>query len=154
VPPEADLLGELLPRLTQLSAVLTRSRVIDEAQRAAGAGLDRPGIGIITALRLAGRPMRIGEIAERQQVAGPHVTRTVAGLEQHGMVHRVTDPADARARLVELTEDGAAAADRYVTTVFGFFTDVLGEWSDEDRRQLGALLGRLVDDITTRLDAP
>jgi DNA-binding MarR family transcriptional regulator len=151
VPPDADLLATLLPRLTQLSAVLTRSRVIDDAQRAAGAGLDRPGIGVLTVLRLAGQPMRIGEIAERQQVAGPHVTRTVAGLEQQGMVHRTTDPGDARARLVELTEDGAAAADRYVATVFGFFTDVLDGWSDDDRRRLGALLTRLVDDITARL---
>jgi DNA-binding MarR family transcriptional regulator len=151
VPPDADLLATLLPRLTQLSAVLTRSRVIDDAQRAAGAGLDRPGIGVLTVLRLAGQPMRIGEIAERQQVAGPHVTRTVAGLEQQGMVHRTTDPGDARARLVELTEDGAAAADRYVATVFGFFTDVLDGWSDDDRRRLGVLLTRLVDDITARL---
>ncbi|GLZ44999.1 MarR family transcriptional regulator [Actinomycetospora sp. NBRC 106375] len=151
MPSESDLLGELLPRLTQLSAVLTRSRVVDDAQKAAGASIDRPGIGILTALRLAGRPMRIGEIAERQQVAGPHVTRTVAGLEQRGMVHRVTDPDDLRARLVELTDEGAAAADRYVQTVFGFFADVLGDWSDDDRRMLGALLSRLVDDITARL---
>jgi DNA-binding MarR family transcriptional regulator len=151
VPPETDLLGELLPRLTQLSAVLTRSRVIDDAQRAAGASLDRPGIGIITTLRLAAHPLRIGELAERQQVAGPHVTRTVASLERHGMVHRVVDPDDQRARLVELTDEGAAAADRYVQTVFGFFADVLGDWSDDDRRHLGALLRRLVDDITARL---
>lgn len=151
---QPDLLGELLPRLTQLSTVLTRSRVIDEAQRAAGTSLDRPGIGILTALRLAGRPMRVGEIAERQQVAGPHVTRTVATLEQRGMVRRVTDPDDLRARLVELTDDGAAAADRYVQTVLGFFTDVLADWSEHDRRTLGALLTRLVDDITARLGAP
>lgn len=151
MPPEPDLLGELLPRLTRLSAVLTRSPVIEDAQRAAGASLDRPGIGVLTALRLAARPMRIGEIAENQQVAGPHVTRTVTALEQAGMVHRVTDPGDQRARLVELTEEGAAAADRYVQTVFGFFTDAMAEWSPEDRRTLGALLERLVDDVTTRL---
>jgi DNA-binding MarR family transcriptional regulator len=151
VPPPSDLLGELLPRLTQLSAVLTRSRVIDDAQRAAGAALDRPGIGILTTLRLAGRALRVGELAERQQVAGPHVTRTVAGLERHGMVARVVDPDDQRARLVELTDEGAAAAERYVQTVFGFFGDVLGDWSEEDRRRLGALLTRLVDDITARL---
>jgi DNA-binding MarR family transcriptional regulator len=154
VPPESELLGELLPRLTRLSAVLTRSPVIEDAQRAAGATLDRPGIGVLTALRLAARPMRIGEIAENQQVAGPHVTRTVTGLEQRGMVHRVTDPDDQRARLVELTDEGAAAADRYVQTVFGFFTDAMAEWSAEDQRTLGLLLGRLVDDIAARLATP
>ena len=151
----SDLLGRLLPRLTQLGAVLTRSRVIEDAQRAAGPSLERPAIGVLTALRLAASPLRIGEIAERQQVAGPHVTRTVTGLEQRGMVRRVTDPGDHRARLVELTDEGAAAADRYVQTVLRWFTEVLAEWSEEDRRELGRLLGRLVDDITARItDAP
>lgn len=98
--------------------------------------------------------MRIGEIAENLPVAGPHVTRTVTGLEQHGMVHRVSDPDEQRARLVELTDEGSAAADRYVPTVFGFFTDAMAEWSAEDQRTLGLLLGRLVDDITARLATP
>jgi DNA-binding MarR family transcriptional regulator len=102
---------------------------------------------------MAPGPLRIGEIAERQQVAGPHVTRTVTGLEQRGMVRRVTDPGDARARLVELTDTGRAAAERYVQTVLGFFTEALAEWSEEDRRELGRLMARLADDITARLSA-
>jgi DNA-binding MarR family transcriptional regulator len=150
---ESDLVAQVLPRLTQLGAVLTRSRVVDEALRAADPSLERPALGVLTSLRMAPGPLRIGEIAERQQVAGPHVTRTVTGLEQRGMVRRVTDPGDARARLVELTDTGRAAAERYVQTVLGFFTEALAEWSEEDRRELGRLMARLADDITARLSA-
>lgn len=151
---ESDLVGRVFPRLTQLGTVLGRSRVVEEAQRAADPSLDRPGLGVLIALRTAGSPLRIGEIAERQQVAGPHVTRTVTTLEQRGMVRRVTDPADHRARLVELSDAGAAAADRYLQATLRWFTRALADWSEEDRRELGRLLGRLVDDITTRLGAP
>ncbi|MHC1560411.1 MarR family winged helix-turn-helix transcriptional regulator [Actinomycetospora sp. C-140] len=150
---ESDLVGQVLPRLTQLGAMLNRSRVVEEAQRAAGADLERPAIGVLSALRMAGAPLRIGEIAERQQVAGPHVTRTVTGLEQRGLVRRAADPGDHRARLVELTDEGAAAADRYVQTVLRWFTEVLADWPDDDRRELGRLLGRLVDELTARLAA-
>jgi DNA-binding MarR family transcriptional regulator len=151
---ESDLVGRVFPRLTQLGAVLNRSRVVEDAQRAADPSLDRPGLGVLIALRTAGSPLRIGEIAERQQVAGPHVTRTVTALEQRGMVRRVTDPADHRARLVELSDAGAAAAERYLQAILRWFTGALADWSEEDRRELGRLLGRLVDDITTRLGAP
>jgi DNA-binding MarR family transcriptional regulator len=151
---ESDLIGRVFPRLTQLGAVLNRSRVVEEAQRAADPSLDRPGLGVLIALRTAGSPLRIGEIAERQQVAGPHVTRTVTALEQRGMVRRVTDPADHRARLVELSDSGASAAERYLQAILRWFTGALADWPEEDRRELGRLLGRLVDDITARLGAP
>jgi DNA-binding MarR family transcriptional regulator len=151
---ESDLIGRVFPRLTQLGAVLNRSRLVEEAQRAADPSLDRPGLGVLIALRTAGSSLRIGEIAERQQVAGPHVTRTVTALEKRGMVRRVTDPADHRARLVELTDSGAAAAQRYLQTVLRRFTGALADWSEQDRRELGRLLVKLADDVTAHLGAP
>lgn len=78
-------------------------------------------------------------------------------LERRGLVVRVTDPDDQRARLIELTADGAAAAGRYLDTVLGWFTGAVADWSDEDRQTFGRLLGRFVDDLTARivdLDGP
>jgi DNA-binding MarR family transcriptional regulator len=151
---ESDLVARVFPRLTQLGAVMNRSRLVEEAQRAADPSLDRPGLGVLIALRTAGSSLRIGEIAERQQVAGPHVTRTVTALEQRGMVRRVTDPADHRARLVELTDSGAAAAERYMQAVLRRLTGALADWSEQDRHELGRLLVKLADDITAHLGAP
>src|SRR5690606_29792779 len=87
----AELLA-VLPRITRLSAALTRSRVTDRAAEAAGLALDRPAVGVLISLRTAGTPLRIGEIAERMQVVGPHVTRQVQALEKRGLVRRVADP--------------------------------------------------------------
>jgi DNA-binding MarR family transcriptional regulator len=118
-----------------------------------GIPLERPAMAVLVVLQLAGQPLRIGEIATRMEVVGPHVTRQVQGLERRGLVHRVTDPDDQRARLIELTPDGAAAAGRYLQTLLTWFTEAVGDWPEQDRQTFGRLLGRFVDDLTSRLSA-
>ncbi|MFI6996878.1 MarR family winged helix-turn-helix transcriptional regulator [Nocardia sp. NPDC050175] len=141
----------VLPHLMQLSAVLNRSQLTERAMDRVGIALDRPALTVLITLRMAGQPLRVGEIATRMQVVGPHVTRHLHELERRGLVHRVTDPNDQRARLIELTSQGDAAAGRYLETVLGWFTDAVAEWSDEDRRVFGTLLTRFVGDVTSRL---
>jgi DNA-binding MarR family transcriptional regulator len=141
----------VLPRLMQLGGVLNRSRLMERAMDQVGIPLDRPALTVLVTLRMAGQPLRVGEIATRMQVVGPHVTRHLHELERRGLVHRVTDPLDQRARLVELTAEGGAAAGRYLQTVLDRFTDAVAGWSDEDRRTFGRLLARFVDDLTARL---
>jgi DNA-binding MarR family transcriptional regulator len=118
---------------------------------AAGVGAERPALSVLVTLHTADRPLRIGEIAARMEVVGPHVTRLVAGLEQRGLVRRVTDPLDQRARLTEQTPDGRAAVERYLGVVLGVFGDALAGWSDDDRRELGRLLGQLVEDLVAHV---
>jgi len=92
--------------------------------------------------------LRIGEIAERMRVAGPHVTRQVHLLERRGLVRRLSDEHDRRARPIELTAEGAAAAERYVSAVLGRLDDALSGWSAQDRSTFYHLLGRFADDLT------
>lgn len=148
--PHADLLAAL-PRITQLSAAFTKGRLAERATEAAGLSLDRPAMGVLLSLRTAGNPLRIGEIADRMQVVGPHVTRQVQVLEKRGLVHRVADPHDRRASLIEPTEAGTEAADRYVTCMLGWFAEALTDWPQQDRDDLARLLARLADDVTARL---
>src|SRR5579875_2938743 len=111
----AAVLG-ILPRLERLSNAISRGRLAERAAEAAGLNLDRPALGVLVSLRLAGTPLRIGEIAERMQVVGPHVTRQVQALERRGLVQRVADPHDRRASLIEPTAAGTEATDRYTGT--------------------------------------
>lgn len=148
---EFDLLT-VLPRLSQLGTVMNRSRLIERATENAGADLDRPALSVLITLHMAGGSLRVGEIAKRMQVVGPHVTRQVHELERRGLARRVSDPADQRARLVELTPDGTDAVGRYMQTVLGLLGDVLADWSPADRRTFGRLLERFATDLTTRLD--
>ncbi|MEU7144868.1 MarR family transcriptional regulator [Nocardia sp. NPDC046473] len=144
----------VLPHLMQLSAVLNRSQLTERAMDQVGIPLDRPALTVLVTLRMAGQPLRVGEIATRMQVVGPHVTRHLHELERRGLVHRVTDPNDQRARLIELTSEGGEAAGRYLGAVLGWFTDAVADWSDEDRRVFGTLLTRFVRDVTARLADP
>ncbi|MUN38337.1 MarR family winged helix-turn-helix transcriptional regulator [Actinomadura litoris] len=144
-------LRELLPRLTQLSNALNRGRLTERALEAAGGSVDRPAMSALLVLHMADEPLRVGEIAARMQVVGPHVTRQVNELERRGLVRRVTDPGDQRARLVEPTGQGREVTDRYMRTIFGWFGDALAGWPEGDRRAFERLLGRFVDDLTVHL---
>jgi DNA-binding MarR family transcriptional regulator len=140
-----------LGQINRLSGAVTRGRLAERATEAAGLSVDRPAVSVLLTLHAADGPLRIGEIAERMQVVGPHVTRQVQELERRGLVRRVADPHDRRASLIEPTEQGASATDRYSASIIGWFTDAIGDWSDRDRNELGRLLGMLAKDVTARL---
>jgi DNA-binding MarR family transcriptional regulator len=108
---------------------------------------------ILVILHAAAEPRRIGQIAAQMQVAGPHATRHVQALERRGLVERVVDPHDQRARLITLTAQGRRITGRYLDIVYGWFTDAMAGWTAGDRRDLTRLLGRLVDDLAARLAA-
>ncbi|MCP2257116.1 DNA-binding transcriptional regulator, MarR family [Streptoalloteichus tenebrarius] len=144
-------LSAVLPPLMRLGTALNRSVVRERAMERVGIPLDRPAMTVLVTLRLAGQPLRVGEIAARMQVVGPHVTRHLHELERRGLVRRVADPHDQRARLIELTPDGDAAAGRYLRTVLDWFADALADWSEEDRETFGRLLTRFVDDVSARM---
>src|SRR4051794_31872129 len=150
---DATELRSVLPRILQLGNLMNRSGLGERAVKRIGADLDRPGLSIILALHMTGKAMRVGEIAERMQVAGPHVTRHLHVLERRRLLHGLADPDDRRARLVELTPDGAELADRYVTTVLGWFGEALSGWSATDRRTFYDLLLRFTDDLAAFLSA-
>lgn len=147
---DLDLMA-LLPRLAQLGTLMNRSRLVERAMERAGVSVDRPAMSVLLTLRIAEAPLRIGEIAQRMQVVGPHVTRQVHELERRGLARRVPDPSDRRARLIELTPEGLETANGYVQTMLGWFTEALAGWTKSDRRTFGHLLGRFADDLAARL---
>ncbi|MEV7424457.1 MULTISPECIES: MarR family winged helix-turn-helix transcriptional regulator [unclassified Streptomyces] len=148
--PLTDVLA-VMPRLAQLQSAFSRGRLVERAMEAANLRLDRPAMSVLLTVGLAKKPLRIGEIAQKMQVVGPHVTRQVQELERRGLVHRVTDPLDRRASLIEPTAEGSAATERYTLAIVSWFTEAIGDWSEEDRNDLGRLLGRFAEDVTAHL---
>ncbi len=51
-------------------------------------------------------PIRLGELAARERVAAPSMTRTVSGLVEAGLLHRAGDPQDGRSYLLSITDQG------------------------------------------------
>jgi DNA-binding MarR family transcriptional regulator len=73
----------------------------------AAAGLDgiRPAQAVAL-VPLATGGLHASDLADRLRVSRQAVAQAVAALERHGYVARVPDPADARARIIELTPGG------------------------------------------------
>ncbi|MEU8589568.1 MarR family transcriptional regulator [Streptomyces sp. NPDC048664] len=151
--PLSDATTGLLPRLLQLRTLLNRGQLYEQAVQDAGVALDRPAMTILVILGGAEQPLRVGEIATRMQVVGPHVTRHLNNLEKRAIIKRVPDPEDQRARLIALTPSGRRIVDRYTAVVNGWFAAALAQWSDRDRTELIRLLSRLTSDLTTQFDA-
>ncbi|MFE6646112.1 MarR family winged helix-turn-helix transcriptional regulator [Nocardioides sp. NPDC057772] len=63
------------------------------------------------AQRIAEDGSRLVDLAEQAQVTKQTASLLVAALEREGLVERVPDPTDGRARLIRFTADGQAAAD-------------------------------------------
>lgn len=76
----------------------------------AAAGLDgiRPAQAVAL-VPLAAGGLHASDLADRLRVSRQAVAQGIASLERHGYVTRVTDPGDARARIIELTPRGRQA---------------------------------------------
>ena len=76
----------------------------------AAAGLDgiRPAQAVAL-IPLAAGGLHASDLADQLRVSRQAVAQGVAALERYGYVTRVPDPADARARIIELTPRGRQA---------------------------------------------
>jgi DNA-binding MarR family transcriptional regulator len=82
-------------------------RLVRVLRRTGTAEVSPGAFSALAALSAAGQ-LRPGDLAVREGVAAPTMTRIVAGLEEAGYVRRAPDPQDRRAVLVQLTEAGGS----------------------------------------------
>lgn len=54
----------------------------------------------------ASGPLRLGELAAREQVSAPTMSRALAALDERGAVERSSDPEDARSVFLTISEPG------------------------------------------------
>jgi DNA-binding MarR family transcriptional regulator len=82
-------------------------RLVRMLRRTGTADVSPGALSALSTLARSG-PSRLGDLATREAVAAPTMTRIVAVLEDAGLVSRKPDPADGRAVVVEATEAGTA----------------------------------------------
>ncbi len=80
--------------------LLRRLRAVDRAS-----GLSAPRLSALSVIVFAG-PIRVGDLAEAEQVRPPTISRMVNALEDEGLVTRILDPQDSRAQLLQATAKG------------------------------------------------
>lgn len=72
---------------------------------AAGQGLGQGHLNALATIFRSG-PIRPGDLAQREFVSAPTMTRTLRDLERLGLVRRQPDARDGRSILVSVTEEG------------------------------------------------
>ena len=111
--------------------------------------LDGPAFGLLMRLREHERA-RPSALAEAMGVDLSTVSRQIAGMEAAGWVVRERDARDGRASLVAVTATGRDILDRSLEARGRQLGELLGTWTEDERRQLAALLGRLNHTIEER----
>lgn len=87
------------------------------------------------------RPSRMGDVAHERLCDPSSLTTMVQRLERDGLVVRVVDPDDARARLITLTPKGRRIRERYIDGI-GDGVAVIDQLPSEHRQALVRLLDR------------
>ncbi|MGW5644952.1 MarR family winged helix-turn-helix transcriptional regulator [Saccharopolyspora sp. NPDC003752] len=77
-----------------------------------------------------------GELAAREGVQPPSMTRVISALEDAGLVARRPHPTDGRQAIVELTEAGQARIEEEVSIRERWLDQQLADLTEEDRRVL------------------
>jgi DNA-binding MarR family transcriptional regulator len=88
---------------------------------------------------------RISDLARRAGVTKQSMAQATISLEDKGLVHRLPDPRDARAKLVVLTDDGWEALRFGRSVADGIHQRWTSLLSDDAMAQLVTLLGQLAD---------
>jgi DNA-binding MarR family transcriptional regulator len=92
-----------------------------------------------TALWMANQPLSMGELSTQLACDPSSATGIVDRLERKGLVRRVADPADRRAKRVELTPDGRKLRRRIEQRVMAARPSIAG-LTKAEQRQLRDLL--------------
>ncbi len=106
-------------------------------QQSAG-GLTPSQASALTSIGQLGSPT-LGELAARESVQPPSMTRIVAALEDTGNVSRLPDPEDRRVARVTLTSKGHAVLRRSRSRKNAYLAAQLQRLAPEDREALAAL---------------
>jgi DNA-binding MarR family transcriptional regulator len=135
--------SELAVRL-RLAITRTSRRLRQEAgstlspsQSSALASIDRHG------------PLTPSELADRERIQRPTVTRLLVRLEAAGLIARAADPTDGRSSLITVTPAGRDLLNELRLRKDAFLARRLGELDAEERATLGraaTILERLLEE--------
>lgn len=71
----------------------------------AGTGVSPPKLSALSVLAFVG-PQSLSALARAEQVSAPTMSKTVADLEEDGLVAKKPDPADGRGLVIQVTPKG------------------------------------------------
>ena len=139
IPTQPDLASRLRLDISRMARRLRQESgaLLSPSQTAALATIERHG------------PLTPSELAERERVQRPTVTRVLARLEEAGLVDRAADPQDRRSSLVSISEGGRALLESARARKDAFLARRIDALEPADREALehaAALLERMLEE--------
>ncbi|WP_181782909.1 MarR family winged helix-turn-helix transcriptional regulator [Pseudonocardia pini] len=133
-PPVDHLLTEEATRLRLAVGRLHRRIRID-----GGDSLPPLQLSALSTVALHG-PLRLSELARREAVTAPTMSRVLGALDDQGLVVRASDPQDARGVLITLSSAGRVRLDEIVTHRTALVARRLGRLDAAQREVIRAAL--------------
>src|SRR5436305_11499971 len=124
---------------------LAIARTARRLRQEAGGGLSPSLNAALVTVERHG-PLTPSELAERERVQRPTITRVIVKLEAAELVARTADPLDGRPSLIALTPKGAALLKELRTRKDAFLAERLRKLPAEDRATL-ARAAELLEDL-------
>lgn len=91
--------------------------------------------------------VRVGDLAESMRLDASTVSRHVHQLQEQGLIRRDQDPADGRASIVDVTDEGRTALRATFDQRRAFVAEAMADWVPDDRDRLRDDLVRLTTDL-------
>ncbi|MEU6378562.1 MarR family transcriptional regulator [Streptomyces sp. NPDC046909] len=134
---------EFLALERELTVLLRRARANQgEMAREVHPDLESSAYGLLVRLDECGQ-QRATELAAYIGVGKATMSRQLRALEELGLVTRAPDPADGRAWLVELTEEGRSRVGRVRNARRARYAGRLADWNPAEVSELARLLHQL-----------
>ncbi|KQY23228.1 MarR family transcriptional regulator [Cellulomonas sp. Root485] len=127
MPSSRDLAGELRIAIGRASRRIRAER--------GEAGLTDPQFTVLAWLTKEG-PLTPGQLAERERIQPPSMTRTVNSLVDLGLVAKAEHPTDGRQVVVSLTDAGVAEVDETRRRRDTWLADRLRQMTKDERALL------------------
>ena len=124
MPSSRDLAGELRIAIGRASRRIRAER--------GEAGLTDPQFTVLAWLTKEG-PLTPGQLAERERIQPPSMTRTVNSLVDLGLVAKAEHPTDGRQVVVSLTDAGVAEVDETRRRRDAWLADRLRQMTKDER---------------------
>lgn len=144
-PTDPAAAGATSPDVEALYYQLVR---ITRSLRTGGPGTLTAGVASALWTIMSQGPMRMSELADREAVTMPTMSRIVATLEQQGFVERRPDPDDGRARQLVATDAGITVINTTQSRRAEILADALDQLDPQARDHLRHGLAALSEALT------
>lgn len=139
--------GELIVRASRFVRAASRHR-----------GRERSAVVLRTLSNLIAKgPMRIGDLAHAEHITQPTMTGVIQRLEAQGLVGRMDDPEDGRARLVLITPQGRTEMQEFRQLASARVSPAMAQLTEAERDTLWEatkILRRVTRELDSDADCP